>query len=321
MMKSMRLKKTILLALTTVLVGTNSFAQSLTRYFLLDNTQQKNLKFNHVKCADPIYKAELFNVFYGLDSSTSAVNDTEIFTLFTALPDYLSKKPEWKEIKLDTIGRKLISLDSLRKQFRRSYTKFKNSKGNWNDGATLKSEHIKPVVRIGSKYYSPTSPTIMEHFAVVKITNSMDYINNVFPNLNQFFEINTDAPVFPLTKFENIYKEKFKHYSFNSHEGSDRYNTNYAYNSPVLIRGNNVQIAGKTAYKYWTLASWTIDGRNAERGIDRFAYIPGLGIVSGAYSYYFWAESDNGSARFLKNYLNDTQLEPYEINGKVVEKK
>lgn len=308
----MNYKKILFLAIIILMTRNFATAQNVTRYFLLDSSQQKNLRFNHIKCADDMYKAELFNVFYGAD--------TTCFTLFTALPDYRTKQPEWKEVSLDSIKSKLIPVDSLRKQLGKAHRKYIINRGNIDKGAELKSEYRKPIVKIGNKYFSPSSPTIMEHFILVKYDKPSNYIHNIFPNLNQFFEINTDAPIFPLAKFEDIYLKKFKKPSFNSGGESARYNEHYLYNLPILLRNENAQIMGKRAYMYWTLASWMIDGRGEERGIDRFAYIPKIGIVSGAFTYYFYSRSRYFDERLKKGYLEDIQMMPYEINGKPVAK-
>ena len=55
---------------------------------------------------------------------------------------------------------------------------------------------------------------------------------------------------------------------------------------------------GKKAYKFWTLGSWTIDGDNSQRGIDRFTYMPEIGIISGAYSYFIGTKTAVRSAHF-----------------------
>ncbi|KQC01347.1 hypothetical protein [Pedobacter sp. Hv1] len=299
-------------------------AQSKAIYFLLEKGQEKGFRFNHVKCADGNYKAELFNVFFGAD--------TNMITLFTALPDMGYRVPKWQEIKLDTIKHKLITPDTLYKQYYTAIDRFAQSfymKGidRETEASKFKREDIKPIIKIEGKYYTPSSPTLMEYFGLQKIDPSKSewYIFNVFPNQSQIFEINIEIPVFSLKKFEEEYQKRFNHPSFNSGSGPDYYNWHYAYNQPILLRNNSIMINGETAYKFWTLASWMIDGKNNERGIDRFAYIPGTGIVSGAFTYHF-RYSNKGQINtapedlLLANYLADIQLMPYEIDGKPVKK-
>ncbi|MCY1540663.1 hypothetical protein D9M68_763160 [compost metagenome] len=224
-----------------------------------------------------------------------------------------------------------MSIDTLKKEFTEAFKKFFKTQGV-EGGYKFKSTFVHPIVKIGNAYYSPSTPVLMEHFLLNMATSSTEYIANVFPNLSQFFEINTVAPIFPLAKFEDIYLKKFGHPSFNSLYDliGDRFNSHYVYDKPILLRDENTKIDGKTAYKYWTLASWPIDGYNSERGVDRFAYIPEYGIVSGAYSLYFWAEylfgrqaprlTKERKEQLIQNYLKDVQLMPYEINGKPVAK-
>jgi len=293
-------------------------AQQSSRYFLIDDTKQREFIFNHIKCRDITYQAELFNIFYKDDSNH--------FTLFSALPDMVKKVTQWKEISLDTIKNNLISTNSLKKQFNEGLIQYINTNGSDQARAAFKSEWIKPIIKINNKYYTPITPTLMEHFQISENNTPFNYLNNIFPNLNQFFEINTDAVIFPLAKFEAFYQDKFKHPSFNSHYDTyDGFNTHYVYNKPIIIRGNNVQIGEKMAYSYWTLASWSIDGKNIERGIDRFNYIPGLGIVSGAFSYHFWWDNKGKintppASVLVNNYLENVQLMPYEINSKPFKK-
>ncbi|KQB99365.1 hypothetical protein [Pedobacter sp. Hv1] len=311
----------ILLTLGTI---TKLNAQSKIAYFLLEKGKEKGFRFNHIKCADGNYKAELFNVFFDAD--------TNMFTLFTALPDLGYREPKWQEVKLDTIRHKLIAPDTVYNQYRAAGTRFGLSyfRSGINrdlEASLMKSESIKPIIKRDGKYYTPLSPTLMEHFLLVKIQadNSEMHVINMFPNLSQFFEINVDVPIFPLKKFEEEYTKRFNHPSFNAGDGPDFYNAYYAYNQPILLRDKSIMINGETAYKFWTLASWKIDGKNNERGIDRFAYIPGTGIVSGAFSYHFRYNNKgqiNTPPRdlLLANYLADIQLMPYEIDGKPVKK-
>jgi|GEM_PF-779119 len=60
---------------------------------------------------------------------------------------------------------------------------------------------------------------------------------------------------------------------------------------PYLVKfylSKEYEIHGEKAYQFWTLDDWWhIDGYNEYRGIDRFVYIPGKGIVGGSYDFYF----------------------------------
>jgi len=307
----MKLSK-LLLPILLFFIVERGFPQDRLRYFVIDSTIQKGLKFNHLKCADNRYQVELFNVF--------DLKNKELLTLFTALPDHKTRKPEWKEIKLDSISNKIVSIDTLTKQFEKNLSAFINSRGE-KAGWGFKDNFIKPIIRLGNKFYTPISQTLMEHFILTPHQDDKLNLTDIFPNLNQFFEININAPIFPLAKFEQIYMKQLKHPSFNSaYDTFDRFNTHYLYNSNILIRDNDTQIMGKKAYKFWTLGSWTIDGDNSQRGIDRFTYIPGIGIISGAYSYFYWYENGGKirtlpASELVDRYLKDIQLMPYEING------
>lgn len=55
------------------------------------------------------------------------------------------------------------------------------------------------------------------------------------------------------------------------------------------------------SYQFWTFNDWIVmDGYNYQRGIDRFVYIPKLGIVGGSYDFYFELKPRN---IFTTNFL------------------
>lgn len=69
-------------------------------------------------------------------------------------------------------------------------------------------------------------------------------------------------------------------------------------------------IKGAEAYQFWTYTDWHEDYRSYEynRGIDRFVYIPGKGIIGGSYDFYFFKhrkELNLTISKFIENMLEE----------------
>lgn len=63
---------------------------------------------------------------------------------------------------------------------------------------------------------------------------------------------------------------------------------------------------GNRLYKFWTFTDWREHPTffEVERGIDRFVYVPGKGIVGGSFDFYFYhyrAKLNLTIADFIKN--------------------
>ncbi|MDO4782277.1 MAG: hypothetical protein Q4A09_03550 [Capnocytophaga felis] len=81
----------------------------------------------------------------------------------------------------------------------------------------------------------------------------------------------------------------------------ERYSTisnllKYIYLSEITYKNN------ENIYRFWTFDDWHIrKGYNYHRGIDRFAYIKGKGIVGGSYDFYFdRIDSDSAIKRTVR---------------------
>ncbi len=53
-----------------------------------------------------------------------------------------------------------------------------------------------------------------------------------------------------------------------------------------LYLSKSYTLGKDSAYQFWTFCDWNRkDGRNLQRGIDRFVFIPGKGIVGSSFDF------------------------------------
>ena len=240
---------------------------------LFDNLKCQLLNIERLKAAYPfkeyslqtkdIYefdkKIELFNFF--LNNST--------LLLISILPD-VETGENWKQIEKASIKTheksiedfiKLVSQDENKKQlvFNMIYKTEKNTEFSAY-AALAEIFHIE-------NYEFP----LISDNKTINTKEQKVNIKSFLKTYNANFDVSPSKNVFPL----DVRKKELM-------VG----NVNNLHYKPYLSK--EFYIKKKKAFQFWTLNDWrVIDGYNYQRGVDRFIYIPKLGIVGGSYDFYF----------------------------------
>lgn len=271
----------IVITMAVLLYSMMGIAQ--TKYFLFETKSSDEYSDYHcVLKTDSLYgvkeQVEVFNFLYTSSISPKPGNDEQNLVLFSVLPD-LEEGEDWQEISADSMQNNIVSFSGLKKlleehtmmRFDKRYgeqTKFFNT--------------YKLVLKKEGKFYAPKF-CLLQFYA---IRNRPEPFNNVFGT------INTETTPISILDFERLHKEiypstVFPLYTLRSPVYSstfDRLRDRREYLSAVI------DLNGTKAYRFWTYTDWhtqTFD-YEVDRGIDRFIYVPGKGIVGGSFDFYFY---------------------------------
>ncbi len=184
---------------------------------------------------------------------------------------------------------------------------------NATNVSAVKTNTIVPVVKIDGKLCKPASLYFTEFFAV----GSAD-LGKIFPNENLIFEIDTSSPTLSFSDFrEQLHKVRNRTRLPDPAYDEESMQLNSS-SKPRLFRSFTSEIEGMKAFHFWTYSNWGIvDGYNYLRGIDRLVYIPGKGIVGGAFDFFFSYKAKNGGDhRFREEY--ERKIVDYRISEKVL---
>lgn len=246
------------------------------RYFFADSVENSSKIIVNQFTLDcsPLYaidkKVELINVLS--DSTTMRMTDPlrghNILILFTILPSFDKNDSLWEEIdsdinKLDLISyRELIVLgtntlsDALNPLFAR--------------------ENYNVIIKRKNKYFK-SKKAFIQFFHLQNLPKELNTPIGTI-NINQsLFSIKDAKQVFSsYASLRNIFS------SFDT----------YAIISPSLERfylSKIYNLKSHKVYQFWTLISWgkVKDDLSWYRGVDRFAYVPRLGIVGASIDFFF----------------------------------
>ncbi|MCL1680836.1 hypothetical protein M2T92_17495 [Elizabethkingia miricola] len=211
--------------------------------------------------------------------------------LITALPD-LKGNNDWVKVRYDLIKDKIIKNPTIKD------VSFKNSLDAHEENV-MKTLNYGIVKKIGNDYFIPNH-CLMEYFTVASYNYPLVSTNRTTINIKENFVT--------IKEMSELYKETFS----SDREPFPLDMSNFAFElvgiNPDLIRyyhSKNYKIKNEDAYQFWTLNAWIVrDGYNTQRGIDRFVYIPGKGIVGGSYDFYFEFNSGRGTIIPFKSFWN-----------------
>lgn len=271
----------ILITMVVLLFSVTAMAQ--TKYFLFEpHSSDKYNYYHNVLKTDSLYgvkeQVEVFNFLYTSSMFPKAGNDEQNLVLFSVLPD-LAGDENWQEISVDSMQNNIVSFSDLKKLLEEhTMTRFDRQYGE----RTKFFNTYKLVLKRADKYYTPKFCLLQ--FYVIR--NRPEPFNNVFGT------INTETTPISILDFERLYKEiypstVFPLYTLRSPVYSstfDRLRDRREYLSAVI------DLNGTKAYRFWTYTDWhthTFD-YEVDRGIDRFIYVPGKGIVGGSFDFYFY---------------------------------
>ncbi|WP_025142343.1 hypothetical protein [Pedobacter jeongneungensis] len=276
-------------------VVTNDSKKHFNQYFLID-VEDPSYKTTEVNLsAEKLYRTKdqirLYNIRF---DSLSLI----LFTVF-------NPGNSLKEIDIKAGGRKIISLQDLKNIFTNGFSEYIKS-GGYND-SYLKRCDIGIIIRKGNKFFE-ASDAFAEYFRI----NEQALI---FPNSMGNIFINTLSPVLSVKDFEDKYRTVYGGFSPNcivSKKTSGTTSLKRPLEKPLLFNSGKVKILGYDAYRFWQFSDWpTIDSDNHKRGIDRFLFVKGVGIIGGSYD--AWYEQA-GTAGLIKNYVQEDVMIPVSLD-------
>lgn len=191
----------------------------------------------------------------------------------------------WVEISLDTMANDTLSFKQLRNLASQSIMdRFDLAYGE----ETKYLNEYKLIIFRNHKYYV-AKHTLLQFFA---IRNRPDFFNSPYGTINTMQRLMT------INEFRTIYKNFYPRDIFPLDGANETYSGGFdkirdrkEFLSKIFL------IKGYKAYQFWTLMDWSgpiarslhgYEYFRVERGIDRFVYIPHLGIVGGSFDFYFW---------------------------------
>jgi len=263
------IKKIVLVACFICAIGHSSYAQK--KYLLLDSLNQSFDVKKYTLKMDSLYRVastvELFNII---------LPEQEDLVLISVLPPNLNDKGLWTKINIENIASDdFIKPADYNKYFKRPFAHY----------LKLEPRIDILIVKKEKDGYYLANFCFTQYFGLANHSTVFNTPINV---------INIGQSTLSIRDMEKIYKKDFPEQPYIM--------TEYFYNqtvSSMVPYGTNEQymrmylsdiftIGKEKAYKFWTYAPWNIvDGWNYPRGIDRFIYIPGKGIVAGSFDFYF----------------------------------
>lgn len=191
-----------------------------------------------------------------------------------------SLKEETSWIPVDTVALKdsIVYRSGIEKIFNKAvYYYLKNP---YKVKGSIKRNDIIPIISKNGKCWKPTGMCVSENFFLVSGES-----REIFPNENLVGSIDTTLPMYSIRTYrENMLKA-------NRRDPFSVFN-DFTFLAPARaprdFLSHTSTIKGEKAYHFWTLSDWSVhDGLNLQRGIERFVYIPGKGIVGGSFDFYF----------------------------------
>lgn len=243
------------------------------KYVLLDSLKNYNIQeytFNTKDIYDVDKNINIYNVFVSKN----------IILLFSVLPNLEKERIIIDPKRIIDNNWVLIDIETIRKQI---LTRQKIHKliDDWSteNNPDKKTMEYKLVKKVNGVFYV-SRYCLTELFSISNIEfpliSSYGVINILDKNVS-IKEMKTSFDKqFPTTDFIlDVRKENFLR------DLSVSYNYRNYLSKEITIKND-------IAYQFWTFDGWwSHDGYNEHRGIDRFLYIPGKGIVGGSYDFYF----------------------------------
>lgn len=273
----------------------NQLNKGIDRYFILE-TNSSDYKVVRTKLfTSKLYKTDSEIELYNLKYENNLI-------LFSVLP--AKSKQNWIEVDKERINENAIRFPSLKQLAEDGFKEYKNSGGYTS--SFIKRQDIKLVIKKDNKYFVAEN-SLFEYFKIIEQPL-------VFPNLMGNGYINIKSPIFSVKEFEDRYKAAYKENSPNTLHGSSIGATNLfrPLYKPLLFHSGTFKLFDYEVYKFWQFTDWPInDGPDYARGIDRFIYVPELGIIGGSFDAWFISTSNDD---LYNHYINEDVLMPGSIN-------
>ena len=200
--------------------------------------------------------------------------------LLSVLPD-LETNSDWTEINIDSLKSDIITDSNLKRLFNlNTFSEFDQKYG----AKTKYFDEYQVIKKRGNKYFT-SKHCLIQFFA---IRNRPSVFQNIFGT------INIEQEPISIIEMEQLFKKRYPQSKFPVYTIGD---TPYDYNSFDFLRDRKEYLSKviklknrDVAYQFWTYTDWHEYSQNYEfeRGIDRFVYVPGKGIVGGSFDFYFY---------------------------------
>lgn len=259
------------------------------KYILLPDQPHGCILDNYKLSTDNLYgikkSVELFSLTFidgiAIDRNKLDQQKDLNLILIAVLPD-LEGTRNWTEIQLDSVKNDTIQHQYLKRLLRyNTYDDFERAYG----AKTKYFDEYQIIRKIGNKYYS-SKHCLIQFFAIRNRPS-------IFQNL--FGTINIEQEPIKITEIEAIFKKRYPGTNYPPYTIGD---TPYSYGSAInYLRDRREYLSkvvkfknGTTGYQFWTYTNWHTHDHELEvdRGIDRFIYVPGKGIVGGSFDFYFY---------------------------------
>jgi len=233
--------------------------------------------------------------------------------LFSILPSPVDGGTHWSKVDLKDLKSNVITsfaMDSL------SSTNLKRfEKSGYSNRNLVKLSNIKIILKKANEYYLPDTDCLTELF-----DTNVSFPNSGFSNQNPYVKIDTSIVQLNIAQFEKQYQSKNKGaYSYNNPYSEDNKIRPPGFRTPLLMFSHSGAINNMYVQYFWTLDDWSIDGLNLERGIDRFIFCQGVGIIGGDFTFYFkqifrtYLSANCEKVKLSKYLNNEMELMPVKV--------
>lgn len=234
------------------------------KYFLLDSLKANFSVKEYTLNTKEIYKIDkqikIYNIFVSKNN----------ILLLTVFPSLESKQGSWTVLEEKDFLKNTFS----KNQILNLVTDF--LEGNLNEKKTLKYNIVK---KDNGKYFV-SNLCLLEFFSIQ---------NYLYPIISNESVINLSDKELSIKKMKESFEKQFPKENFildiRKNDRVKNLDNQYIFKNYL---SKKYKIKNQDAYQFWTFDGWWyIDGYNDYRGIDRFVYIPNIGIVGGSYDFYF----------------------------------
>ncbi len=212
--------------------------------------------------------SELYGINKTVEIFNVSIRKGEILLVFSVLPPFV-EEDNWKKITLDSVKSQIYSNSQVR-NYAVEIATFQNI-----DEEYINSLQLSLVKKVDNEYY------------VSKVCLSQRFTVHTYPHpLSVILRHNINIRGLPISIREFLHE--LPGYAAVMNPQNDHY---FLFGKELLGRyyfSKSVVIGSDTAYQFWTFADWQVkDSWNIQRGIDRFVFIPGKGIMGGSYDFWF----------------------------------
>jgi hypothetical protein len=268
---------TLGLVLCSILINAQS------KYFIIREGVEKYDIKKYTLDTKSLYEVtgtvEIYNLFPAQTISRqneNSVKEEQDLILFSVLPDFQSDQ-NWIEIDLKTIAADTITFSQLSRLKERSLA-MRFDMGYQDQ--TKYFNNYKIVVLKEGKYYAAKN-CLLQFFAIRNRPS-------LFPSF--YGTINILQDKVSIKDFKTVFDKQIRGRTF----PLDSWLTSYSDFDRLRDRreffSKSFNYKEYEAFQFWTYTDWHEDKAfyEVDRGIDRFVYIPGKGVIGGSFDFYYY---------------------------------